>query len=148
MPPFLFTYPVVSPNGNPTPTQARMDTRKAITQSVLRGSGDPSATITSLRFFTDAGKHMLIVEGTTDDMDSLKEAAGVAENDLSSFFGWVTDGGPAFPDVAPDAAADPEEQDEAPAGGRRRRSSSKRVRKVTRRRRHRKSSRKLLSKLL
>ena len=146
---FLFTYPMTSPSGKPTPTQALIDTKKASIQTLLRVNGDPSATVASLRFFTDDGKHMLIVEGTTDDMDSLKEAADAAEAaGIPPFAGWITDGGPAFPDVAPDAAADPEEQDEDPAGGRRRRSSSKRVRKVTRRRRHRKSSRKLRSKLL
>ena len=134
---------MTSPSGKPAPTQALIDTKKALIQTLLRVNGDPSATVASLSFSTGAGPDMLIVEGTTDDMDSLKRAADAAEAaGLPSIAGWITSGAPGFPD----AAADPELTDSQKAG--RRRSSSKRVRKVTRRRRHRKGSRKLRSKLL
>jgi len=142
---FLFTYPMTSPSEKPAPTQALIDTRKALIQTLLRVNGDPSATVASLSFSTGAGSDMLIVEGTTDDMDSLKKAADAAEAaGLPSIAGWITSGAPVFPA----AAADPEYNDSQNPEGGRRRSSSKRVRKVTRRRRHRKSSRKLRSKLL
>ena len=136
---------MTSPSGKPAPTQALIDTKKALIQTLLRVNGDPSATVASLSFSlaSRAGPDMLIVEGTTDDMDSLKRAADAAEAaGLPSIAGWITSGAPGFPD----AAADPELTDSQKAG--RRRSSSKRVRKVTRRRRHRKGSRKLRSKLL
>jgi hypothetical protein len=134
---------MTSPSGKPAPTQALIDTKRAFIQTLLRVNGDPSAIVASLSFSTVAGEDTLIVEGTTDDMDSLKEAADAAEAaGIPSFAGWITSGGPKFPD----AAADPELTDSQKAG--RRRSSSKRVRKVTRRRRHRKGSRKLRSKLL
>jgi hypothetical protein len=132
MPEFIFTIDMTSPRRKPPPTSEQLRPNRAPIQATLR-DGDESATVTDLRFFTSGDKNMIIVEGTTDDMDALKSAADDAEaNGLAPIAGWVTDGPPAFPDVAPDAPGDPE----AAPGGRRRRK-----RRTTRRHRKRRSTR-------
>lgn len=145
MPEFIFTFPMTSPSGKPPPTQANLDSVHKKPLEGLLKLADPSAKVTSLRFFTDAaGKNMVIVEGTANNMPLLRAGADEAEvNGLAPMSGWITDGPPEFVDVAPDdIAGDPEaEKDEDPSGGRRRR--RKRSRKATRRHRKRRGTRKL-----
>lgn len=120
---------MTSPRGKPPPTQEQLTPNRAPIEAILR-EGDESATVTDLRFFTSAGKNMIIVEGTTDDMQALKRAANEAEsNGLAPIAGWLTDRSPVFVNTAPDAPGDPT----APGGRRRRKSVRRRKRRTTRR---------------